>query len=217
LRSGNLQEAAVASLPLVGMGIGASIGSVVPGPGTLAGATIGAAVGAIAQLGVQVFRSINKDDPIVKFEERNQVFLESAFIGMGLSDSQAEKASKRLRDVNKDLIGVGPLIGPIAAQLDQHPQALLQWLIAQPEAEIKHFAKTLLKIDINAEAIDTHLQHATSGPLPSTSYSRAELLIASQEVAAMQSGESTQESRDPNRFIDRHQMADIGGKASDLS
>ena len=65
--------------------------------------------------------ALTMNDPIVEFEQRTQPFLEAAFTSMGVGSGQAEQLSQCFRDVNDDLVGVGPVLIGLAGQMGVPP------------------------------------------------------------------------------------------------
>src|SRR5690606_12713653 len=104
---------------LAGAAIGATVGSIVPGAGTLAGAGIGFAVGGVISIGAGLARSLFGESAEEKFEKSTDAFLEGALREAGLPES----AAHRLRDVDGDFEGMGRTLTPLAEAAGTTPRA----------------------------------------------------------------------------------------------
>ncbi len=153
LKKGDELGAVAAAAPLAGAvagaAIGAASGSIAPGVGT----AIGGAVGALVGLGIGVGRKIFEDSPAESLEKSTQSFLQGALEGGGLSSSQAEKASHRLRDVNDDFFGAGHSIKAIAARTGESPQDVLTKVANLDDDRLHDFVKQSLEIKDNGQTI----------------------------------------------------------------
>jgi HPt (histidine-containing phosphotransfer) domain-containing protein len=146
LQRGDTYGAAASAAPLAGMAVGAMVG----GP---AGAAVGLVVGGVIGVGMELWRAWRRKDPILEFEQRTQPFLQGAFESMGMSEGDADQLSHRFRDVNDDLIGVGPVLAGLAGELDVEPEAVLRWAGDLTDAQVHALAKLLLKVDHEGERL----------------------------------------------------------------
>jgi hypothetical protein len=146
INRGDAYGAAASAAPLAGLAIGAAVG----GP---AGAAVGLVVGGLVGVGMELFRALTTNDPIVEFEQRTQPFLEAAFTSMGVGSGQAEQLSHRFRDVNDDLIGVGPVLVGLAGQMGVPPADMVRWAGTLSDREVHDLAKQLLRVDHEGERL----------------------------------------------------------------
>ena len=56
-----------------GAGIGALFGSIVPGPGTIIGAAVGATIGGLIQFGAKIKKARHKEESTVQFSHDSDV------------------------------------------------------------------------------------------------------------------------------------------------
>ena len=96
---------------------------------------------------------LTMNDPIVEFEQRTQPFLEAAFTSMGVGSGQAEQLSHRFRDVNDDLVGVGPVLIGLAGQMGVPPADMVRWAGTLSDREVHDLAKQLLRVDHEGERL----------------------------------------------------------------
>lgn len=146
IERGDAYGAAASAAPLAGLAIGAAVG----GP---AGAALGLAIGGLVGVGMELFRAFTQKDPIVEFEQRTQPFLEAAFVSMGMGESEADQLSHRFRDVNDDLVGVGPVLAGLAGELGVSPEEMLRWASTLSDREVHDLSKRLLRVDHEGERL----------------------------------------------------------------
>lgn len=137
IADGDPEKIAVASLPFAGAGIGAAIGSIVPGAGTLAGATLGFAIGGLVQFIGGLF-GFGQDDPEESYEEDTEVMTRAA-LGAVLPDGTSEETldamARQLSETDDNFVGVGPVIALVATEMGLTPQAFLENLAEITGAE----------------------------------------------------------------------------------
>jgi len=147
LRRGDTLGAGIAAAPIVGAGIGvgvglaggATIGAALTGPA----APIGAAIGAVVGLGATVIRQQLEDSPAEKYEQATESFLRGAFARDGINAD----AAFRLRNVDDDAAGVGPLLPRFAAAMGTTAPALLRQIAALPDDRRAEAVETILDAD----------------------------------------------------------------------
>ncbi len=142
-QNGDLYGAAASAAPLVGLGIGASIGAA----GGPVGAMAGMAIGAVVGVGMELIRAFTRKDPILQFEQRTQPFLQGALQAGGMSSAEAKALSHRFRDVNDDLVGVGPVLAGLSATLGVSSPTMLDWAAGLRDGDAHRLAKFMLQVD----------------------------------------------------------------------
>jgi hypothetical protein len=147
IRRGDTVGAGIAAAPIVGAGIGigvglaggATIGAALTGPA----APIGAAIGAVVGLGATLVRGALADSPAEKYEEATESFLRGAFARDGINPD----AAFRLRNVDDDAAGIGPLLPRFAAAMGTTAPALLRQIAALPDDRRAEAVETILDAD----------------------------------------------------------------------
>ena len=165
LHEGDELGAALSTLPLIGMALGSLLGPL----GSFAGSLIGTGLMFLGEYLRDVFT-----DEAHNHEKKMHSFHEGAVESMlkdsGLSEEQIHDAAYRIRDVNDDFIGVGPIIPSIAARLNQDAEDFTSWMIRLPDEELHRFVKEILDVDIDSNAVNEFLDEGNSGRLPNDSF-----------------------------------------------
>lgn len=144
IKRGDTVGAGIAAAPIVGAGIGVGVG--IAGGATLGAALtgpaapIGAAIGAVVGLGASVLRSKLSDSPAEKYERATESFLKGALAKDGMNAD----AASRLRNVDDDAAGIGPMLPRFAAAMGTTPSSLLRAVAALPDDRRKEAVETIL-------------------------------------------------------------------------
>ena len=146
--------AAAAAAPIVGAAIGAVVAGATIGAGLTSwlgpGAIVGAAIGALVGIGIQLVRGIWQDDPMEKYEQGTQEALEAAFAAMGFDEDEADRLAHRLRDVDDDFVGVGPVIAQVADEMGIPADLLLVSAIDARRRRAGDRREVMLGVDTNS-------------------------------------------------------------------
>lgn len=111
------------------------------------GAMAGMAIGAVVGVGMELIRAFTRKDPILQFEQRTQPFLQGALQAGGMSSAEAKALSHRFRDVNDDLVGVGPVLAGLSATLGVSSPTMLDWAAGLRDGDAHRLAKFMLQVD----------------------------------------------------------------------
>ena len=137
LSKGDAEGAAAASLPLVGLGIGAVVGGPV-------GAGIGLAAGGLVSTAISLFGHSDKRPDQIQ-EEAVDPFLKAAFAHDGVKN--ADTAAFRLRDVftnHGSFTGVSDSLGKLATATGETPRQVLDRLAGLPSNNLRLVTTALL-------------------------------------------------------------------------
>ena len=144
LERGDEVGAAAAAAPAIGATVGGIAGA---GVFSIPGALLGGAIGSVVGVGIKVVQGVVEDSPEEVHEKTVDPFLRGAFAEAGID----EEAAYRLRDVDGDFEGVGPIFGPVAEKLGMTPREVLQRFSALSDDDRIDFAKEAQDVDTNSD------------------------------------------------------------------